>query len=148
MQTIINLLEHKTNLKKENIKIESDFEKIKVVGVTNELTQVILNLIQNSKDAFITNKIENKKIKFKISKLYKDFQKFAAIYVEDNAGGIRDDYLDKIFEPYFTTKHSSVGTGLGLFMSKMIIEKSLNGIITVSNKNNGLKFIITIPLER
>lgn len=71
---------------------------------------------------------------------------FAQVTFCDNAKGVDEKTLDKIFEPYFTTKHQSNGTGLGLFMSKLIIEKSLNGTIFAKNSNKGLLFTINIPL--
>ena len=70
------------------------------------------------------------------------------ITMEDNAGGIKEENLEKIFDPYFTTKHSSCGTGLGLFMSKMICEQGFNGTIDIKNKNNGILLSIKIPIER
>ncbi len=130
-------------IKKENIIIETKFVDIKVLGVTNELSQVIINLIQNSKDAFNQNNTKQKVIKITTSKE----NQFALIRIEDNAGGIRDEDFDKIFEPYFTTKHTSSGTGLGLFMSKMICEQAFNGTILVERNNNGITVIIKIPLE-
>jgi len=134
-------------IRKEKIFIKTDFEKIKVLGIPNELSQVIINLIQNSKDAFIQNGIIQKEIKITIKKKCKESYCFAIVEIKDNAGGIKKENFDKIFEPYFTTKHSSVGTGLGLFMSKMIIEKSLNGTIEAKSSENGITFVITIPLE-
>ena len=71
---------------------------------------------------------------------------FAIITIEDNAGGILDENLEKIFEPYFTTKHSSLGTGIGLFIANLIIQKSLQGSIEAINTDNGAKFTITIPI--
>ena len=129
-------------IKQENILVESQFDDIKILGITNELTQVIINLIQNSKDAFILNKIKERKVKITTLK----DNTTAIITIEDNAGGIQDDVLDKIFEPYFTTKHSSSGTGLGLFMSKMICEQGFNGTINIQNNKNGVIFTIKIPL--
>lgn len=128
---------------RENITIRTSFEKLKVLGISNELSQVIINLIQNANDAFNQHKITNKKI---IIKTYKTSDDFAVIEVKDNALGIPSEYLEKIFEPYFTTKHSSSGTGLGLFMSRLIIEKSLNGTIDVANYSEGSIFTIKIPI--
>ncbi|XPV53877.1 MAG: ATP-binding protein [Halarcobacter ebronensis] len=73
---------------------------------------------------------------------------YAIIEFKDNAGGIEEKTLDKVFEPYFTTKHQSNGTGLGLFMSKMIIEKSLNGKIALENCCDGIIITIKLPLEK
>jgi signal transduction histidine kinase len=70
----------------------------------------------------------------------------AIITISDNGGGIPDDVLPKIFDPYFTTKHKSQGTGLGLYMSKEIIVKHLNGKIEASNNDVGAVFTITLPL--
>jgi PAS domain S-box-containing protein len=128
---------------RENITIRTSFEKIKVVGISNELSQVIINLIQNANDAFNQHGITNKKI---IIKTYKTEDNFAILEIKDNALGIPSEFIDKIFEPYFTTKHSSSGTGLGLFMSRMIIEKSLNGTISVNNYEDGSIFTIKIPI--
>jgi len=129
-------------IKKENIFIKTNFEDVKVLGITNELSQVIINLLQNSKDAFIQHKINQKEIKITTRKESKE----AIITIEDNAGGIEDKNLDKIFEPYFTTKHSSSGTGLGLFMSKMICEQGFAGSIDLKNNKNGITITIKIPL--
>jgi len=130
-------------IKKENIKIIFELDDFSIKGNPNELTQVIVNLIQNSKDAFIQNNIKNRFIK--VSMILKE--NFYKIIYEDNAGGIEQKIAEKIFEPYFTTKHSSSGVGLGLFMSKMIIEQNFNGIIYFKNTKNGAKFIIKLPKE-
>ena len=129
-------------LQKESIQVNKNFEDIEVFGVLNELSQIIINLIQNSSEAFISNEVFKRNIEIKIIK----DESFAMIKYEDNAGGANENILDKIFEPYFTTKHQSNGTGLGLFMSKMIIEKSLDGSISVKNRSEGLEFTIKIPL--
>ena len=131
-------------LKKEKISIEiNSYEDILLLGISNELSQVFINLIQNSKDAFISNKRDNRKIQ--ISVLRK--QEWAIIKILDNAGGIEDKIFDQIFEPYFTTKHSSSGTGLGLFMSKMICEQGFNGNIDIKQKKDGILFILKIPIN-
>jgi len=143
------------DLESEGIEIETYFENIHVKGISNELTQVIVNLLLNAKDAFIQqDKIRKpsiykviKKINIRVSKSYLGTQSYALIIVEDNAGGIPNKDIDKIFEPYFSTKHASVGTGIGLFISNLIIQKSLQGTIEVINSLKGAKFTITIPLK-
>jgi PAS domain S-box-containing protein len=134
-------------LKNEEITISKNFIDIQVEGISNELSQVIINLIQNAKDAFIINNIENRKIQITISKIEIQSKPFTQIDIEDNAGGINENYIDRVFEPYFSTKYASTGIGIGLFMSHMIIKNSLNGIIRVENMNGGAKFIITIPTQ-
>ncbi len=133
-------------IQKEMITIKTNFQEIEVLGITNELTQVIINLIQNSKDAFVYNSILIREINI-TTKVDSDE---AIIEIQDNAGGIKEDIntkgIDKIFEPYFTTKHTSQGTGLGLFMSRMICEKGLNGSINAQSNKNMTTFTIKIPL--
>lgn len=130
-------------IRNDMISIKTKYEKLSVLGVSNEFTQVIVNLINNSVDAFRTNSILIKEISIDI----KQDDEFAIVEVGDNAGGITKDTIDKIFEPYFTTKHASKGTGLGLFMSKMICEQGFNGTIEVINQKDGVKFIIKIPIN-
>ncbi|MDD5372614.1 MAG: PAS domain S-box protein [Sulfurimonas sp.] len=128
----------------EMITLKTNFEDMKVLGITNELTQVMINLINNSKDAFIQNSI----LLREISITTKQESGFAVIEVQDNAGGITKENIEKIFEPYFTTKHKSRGTGLGLFMSKMICEQGLNGTLDVKSKKKTTTFSIKIPLDK
>lgn len=127
----------------EMITLKTDFIDIEVLGIANELTQVIINLINNAKDAFVNNGILIREINIST----KQEDGYAVIRVQDNAGGIPKDNLEKIFEPYFTTKHKSQGTGLGLFMSKMICEQGLNGFMDVESKKGITTFIIKIPLD-
>jgi PAS domain S-box-containing protein len=132
-------------LEKERIRLHIDGDPGLIVsGIPNELTQVFLNLFQNAKDAFGKKpEDEQKWLRIYISR----DEECAVISVEDNAGGIRSDALEQIFEPYFTTKHSSHGTGLGLFMSRMIIQKSFRGSLEAVNSLKGALFIIKIPLN-
>ena len=116
-----------------------------IYGYFNEFNQVMLNLINNSKDAFNQRKIENREIKIVLDN---DNGQNAVVYYSDNAKGIDENIIDKIFDPYFTTKHSSEGTGLGLYMSEMIIQKSMNGSIKAYNNKNGAVFEIKIPLAK
>jgi PAS domain S-box-containing protein len=128
---------------KEQIIIELNCPKIILLGIPNELSQVIINIIQNSRDAFRDNSITEKKIFINTKKT----EQFVVIEIQDNAGGVESEILDKVFEPYFTTKHSSSGTGLGLFMSKMICEQGFNGTINLINNKDGILLTIKIPLE-
>lgn len=112
-------------------------------GIENELIQVLMNLISNSKDVFEERNIENKMINININK--KDNN--CIIKISDNGGGINQNIIEKIFDPYFTTKHQSRGTGLGLYMSRVIITKDFDGQIKVENIENGVEFIITLPIK-
>jgi len=126
-----------------NIKIKIDFQDIEILGISNELTQVMINLIKNSIDAFVINNIFIREIKIKTKV---NNNGFVLIELNDNAGGIKKENIEKIFEPYFTTKHQSSGTGLGLFMSKMICEQGLDGYIDVISKKTFTTFSIKLPL--
>lgn len=110
---------------------------------SRELLQVYLNLIKNSSEVLVENNShENRNI---FIKTYKS-DGFFFLEVCDNGGGIPEDIKDRIFEPYFSTKDEKNGTGLGLYMSKIIVEKHLNGKIYFENRDNGVCFIIEIPL--
>jgi PAS domain S-box-containing protein len=127
----------------EMVSIKKEFEDVEVLGVSNELSQVIINLIKNSVDAFVDNGILIREIDIKITK----DENVAVIKLTDNAGGIKGKTLYRVFEPYYTTKHAMQGVGLGLFISKMICEQGLNGSIDVSSKKMTTTFIIKIPLK-
>ena len=109
----------------------------------NELTQVILNLLKNAEDNF--NEKEILKPKIFISTV--DLQEHVEIRVCDNGGGIPEDIIEKIFLQEFTTKDESIGTGLGLYMSKRIIEEHHHGKLYAQNSDDGVCFIITLPFE-
>ncbi len=119
-------------------------QPIKITTIPDALGQVIINILNNAKDALIQKKIEDKWIKLDLN-LIKDS---LIIYISDNAGGIDEKYINRIFEPYFTTKHQTQGTGLGLYMSTTIVEKHLNGKLWVENSKYGAKFAIKIPFKQ
>ena len=100
-----------------------------IYGYETELIQVLINILNNAKDALEFSPNEEKLIFIDIFK--KDDK--AIIEINDNAGGIDENIIDKVFEPYFTTKHQSQGTGIGLYMCKEILNKHMNGTITISN---------------
>lgn len=121
----------KYQLEKEEITlalfIKDDLE---VFGFKNELIHVLLNLIGNSKDILASKADQTEKI---IHIIAKQNEERIFINVIDNGGGIKSDIIPKVFDPYFTTKHKSVGTGIGLYMSKQMVEKHMNGKITCKN---------------
>ena len=141
----------KSRFDKFNIKVIENIDDIEILSYQNELFQVILNLFSNSIDVLSSSQIENKIIYIKI---YHDENN---LYIEflDNGGGIKDEFINRVFEPYFTTKHKSQGTGIGLYMSLQIVTKHLNGEISVKNdtfiENNiayfGAKFTILLPIH-
>ena len=107
----------------------------------NELKQVILNLIKNSEDALLENEVKEPFIRIVT---YVNSNNRCILEISDNAGGIDEKIIDKIFDPYFSTKSKKDGTGLGLYMSKMIIEEHCNGKIIVQNKEDGVVFRILL----
>ncbi|MCK9257637.1 MAG: HAMP domain-containing histidine kinase, partial [Sulfurospirillaceae bacterium] len=106
----------------------------------NRVIQVLLTIIKNAKEAIEQKNIENGKI---IISTKKENERLT-IEVCDNGTGIEDEKLEKIFLPYFTTKHESVGTGIGLYMSKVIIEEHCGGKLTAHNNSDGVCFKITL----
>ncbi len=118
-------------LKINNIKIIMDFkDDFFINNYENEFSEALMNILNNAKDAFISNNIEERLIFINV---YKD--KDIIIEIKDNANGIKEELLEKIFEPYFTTKHKSQGTGLGLYIVSQIIEDSMKGAILVTNNS-------------
>ena len=152
IQSIINKTKDliSASFKTNNINIIEDIADIHIFALENELTQALLNIIKNAKDILITLEDRKRLIFIKV------YEKKGILYIEikDNGGGVPNDIIDKIFEPYFTTKHKSQGTGIGLYMTQSIITKHLHGKIYVKNveynykneKYKGANFIIEIPL--
>lgn len=139
----MNLLKSRINKLDVNLKVELIPNDLKYVGFKNELKQVILNIINNAFDALDENNIENKNVKISVSKTTENI----IISIEDNAGGIPDNILENIFNPYFSTKTEKNGTGLGLYISKVIIENNMNGKISVTSEQNNSEFKISLPLN-
>ncbi len=107
-------------------------DNLTINGFENEFVQAIINIINNAKDA-LTENINDGEKRLIFINLYKENNK-AIIDIKDNAGGIPKDIINKIFEPYFTTKHQSQGTGIGLYMTTEIIIKHFKGILKVKNE--------------
>ncbi len=155
---IKNCIEHsmqlaKYLLEKENIKINLIIKQdIEINSFYNELSHVFLNIISNSKDALCSTINKNDRI---IKIIIHKYKENIIINMIDNGGGIPEDIVPKIFEPYYTTKYKSAGTGIGLYMSKQIVEKHMNGTILYKTVTHKIKdkrnfncslFTIKIPI--
>ena len=148
LRTIIaraaNLLDH--SIKGYGITLEQGGdEEVRVLTYANEVLQVLITLIRNSIDAFVENEIKERRISLTAGRN----EAFATISLSDNAGGIKAEALQKIFLPYFTTKSPAHGTGLGLYMSKMLIEEHCDGKIEVEvDGTSGTVFTLSLPLPK
>ncbi len=139
-------------LKKHNIVVEYDIipqaEKIKIFGFVNDLKQVIMNIVVNSKDAIITRKEQESLLDGKISiNINVKNEKYIVIVIKDNGTGLSEEVIKKIFDMHYTTKGNN-GTGIGMYMAQMIIEK-MNGKLYVTNRDDnhkGAKVVLEIPV--
>lgn len=128
-------------LKANNIKLDIIIKRNpELVGYKNDYSQVLINIISNAKDVLIQRNIKDPYIKITI---YEEENNIITT-IEDNAEGIKVEPIEKIFEPFFTYEKVN-GSGIGLFMSKLIIEKNLNGKLTAKNSSIGAFFKITVP---
>jgi len=140
MDNVIELF--KNDLIYHNITIKKEYKcELTLELYRNEFTQVLINIIKNAEEALLVKQIKNPQIKLQTL----CDQKFVYISIQDNAGGIEPSIIDKIFDPYFTTKSNLNGTGLGLYMSKIIIYEKLKGSFWVESKDGVTTFYIKIP---
>jgi PAS domain S-box-containing protein len=136
----ISLVE--SSFQNSNISIYIDARRdLKLLGFPNEYSQVLLNLLSNAKDAILAC---NKTLPGRVNLTLTEQDGQGCISVCDNGGGIEEDILDRIFDPYFSTKGK--GSGIGLYMSKMIIERNMNGSIAAKNIEGGVEFSVCTPL--
>ena len=125
----------------QNINIEITNNELKKIYLyKNELIQVVINIFNNSRDVFIERNIQNPTIKISF---YED-DEHQKLFIEDNAGGIPENIIENIFSPYFSTKKSKNGSGLGLYICKTILEKQDFGTIIAQNSQQGAIFTIII----
>lgn len=117
-------------------------DELETTCLANEFEQVILNLVNNARDALVFNNIKEPTIDINIVSIDDKID----ILLSDNAGGIPEDIIDKIFDPYFTTKGPDRGTGMGLYMSKIIVENHMGGKLSVKNGKKGAVFLIELPV--
>jgi len=106
----------------------------------NEYMQVLISILTNAKDTLIHREVKDAHIQIDLFVTNGS----VVLRISDNAGGIKKEHIHRIFDPYFTTKHKSMGTGLGLYISKMIIEKNMHGVLSVENNQEGATFNITM----
>jgi len=130
------------SLKTVNIKVEvNEINDAVIDGYPNEYSQVLLNIINNARDAFVERQIERARV-ITITIITENDR--SVVIIADNAGGIPEEAISKIFEPYFTTKGQDKGTGVGLYMAKNIIEKNMGGRLEVRNIADGAEFRIEV----
>ena len=128
-------------LKSCNIEVEVTAEEdVLTYGYQNEYSQVLLNIINNARDVLLERNVANPRISIRVFREHE----LSVVTVRDNGGGIDAGILPKIFDPYFTTKEMTQGTGIGLYMSKVIIEKNMGGSLTACNREGGAEFRIEV----
>jgi signal transduction histidine kinase len=128
---------------KEGIVINAEKkEGLMVNGYPNEFVQVLVNIINNARDAILQN---SETVSPQIEVVVRETEEYIYVMVEDHAGGIDEEIIDKIFDPYFSTKAEKNGTGLGLYMSRIIIEDHMGGSIRAENHEDGVRFVIVLP---
>jgi len=127
-----------------NIRLEIDVEpSTEMSGYKNEFTQVLINLVNNAKDALVANKESDRWIGIRCRVANENM----IMEIQDNAGGVPSHIIEKVFDPYFTTKEEGKGTGIGLYMSKTIIEENMGGKLKVHNSQEGAVFTIELSLN-
>jgi PAS domain S-box-containing protein len=132
------------NFEKNEISIDYNIEtSISELILSSQLKQVILNILKNSLESLLQSDITDKKIAIDVLK----FQNSINITIDDNGIGISNENINKVFEPYFSTKDELNGKGLGLYVSKIIVENTLNGTIQIANCNEGVRINIIIPYD-
>jgi len=128
-------------LKRKGIKVQVEEElEVMTDGYPNEYMQALLNILLNARDALVEHKVDNSLVNIR---LFHENGR-SVVTVTDNGGGIADDIMPKIFDPYFTTKKQIYGAGIGLYMAKMIIEKKMGGSLKVRNVDGGAEFRIEV----
>ncbi len=135
----LSLMEKSFNEQNISIALRLEDEPM-AKGYPNEYAQVLLNILMNARDAKVGHRLQDVLISIHTSAE----EGRSIVTITDNAGGVAEEIMDKLFDPYFTTKGSEMGTGIGLFISKTIIEKNMGGSLTVRNTGNGAEFRIVV----
>lgn len=133
-------------LESRGIKLELDSSSNdSIISHRKEFAHIILNLIANTRDAYESSTISSEQKTIKIH--HEADSNKHIIYINDHAGGIPEEHIDRVFDPYFTTKEQGKGTGIGLYMCSRIVHEVMHGTISVSNTEDGARFMITLPLS-
>jgi signal transduction histidine kinase len=141
VQCVLNIVQE--TIEGQDIQLIKVFETdLKIETFPNEIKQVVLNLLKNAEDVLLENKIENAYIKIYTY----ESEDYLHLEISDNGGGIPEKIIGNIFDPYFSTKTQKDGTGLGLYMSKTIIQEHCQGKLNVKNAKDGAMFTISLPL--
>jgi signal transduction histidine kinase len=139
IEQTLSLIEPSFQYQQISITLQTEGAPI-ISGYPNEYAQVLMNILMNARDALVDDNVDNARISLN---LFTEAGT-AVVTITDNAGGIADEIIDKVFDLYFTTKGPVKGTGIGLFMSKTIIEKNMGGKLTVRNTGDGAEFRINV----
>ncbi len=145
IQNMLKLMEH--NLRMNSIKATINGEEVCINGLRNEFSQAIFNVITNAAEAISNDNGEQREIYITIQEEKRRGKGMAIIEIYNNGPQIQKAHLERIFHPYFTTKEEQHGTGLGLYMTREIIEKHMNGSIKIENDTGGVRCKIVIPTE-
>jgi C4-dicarboxylate-specific signal transduction histidine kinase len=121
------------------VTVEGD-ESVRAVGHPNEYSHALMNILHNARDILLERKVSNPRIRIAI----KSEEGHTVVTVQDNGGGIPDAILPQIFDPYFTTKGPAVGTGIGLYMARTLIERNMGGRLTARNVDGGAEFRVEL----
>lgn len=140
LEKVILMMESSLFAKGINLQVEQQ-EDVIIEGFYNEYKQVLLNLLNNARDVLVERNIENPSIKVIILREGAN----AVLKVKDNAGGIPGDVIGRVFDPYFTTKENGKGSGIGLYMSRMIIHEHFGGNLSARNIDTGAEFTVSTP---
>lgn len=140
LKKVVAMLEATLSLKNIDLQIQQQ-DDVFVEGFSNEYNQVLLNLLNNAKDILVERGVEGARISVSVA----CENNRAVVKIRDNAGGIPEEIIGKVFDPYFTTKDQGKGSGIGLYMSRMIIQDHFNGSISVVNRDGGAEFTISTP---
>lgn len=137
IKRIVNII--KPSFREKSIAIETEFiDDPEIYCMTNQLMHALINIINNARDALLERKVKSPKVTIVVDR----YVEKARITIRDNAGGIDEQILNSIFEPYVTTKKE--GSGIGLYMSRLLVEKNMNGRIYARNTEEGAEFVIEI----
>lgn len=144
IESLLKMIQGQFN--NENIFIHFSCDELIIYNYENEFKQALLNILNNAKDAILEKK-QKKHFNAHIKIYTQTYESRVKIFLQNNAGCIKKDIIDKIFDPYFTTKFENQGTGIGLYMTKAIIETNMKGKLEVENLDDAVRFIITLTIK-